>query len=354
MEITIGKKQISRRHPTYFVADIAANHDGQLERAVELIRKASVAGADAAKFQHFRAESIVSREGFASMDVKLSHQAEWKKSVFEVYREASIPWEWTTVLKKTCEDVGIEFMSAPYDLQAIDMLDPFLNAYKVGSGDITWIEELEYMARKGKPILLATGASDLGDVQRAVQAVRKWNQKLVLMQCNTNYTGSVDNFRYVQLGVLQTYAAMYPDFVLGLSDHTPGYAVVLGAVALGARVIEKHFTDDCTREGPDHAFSLDPANWREMVERTRELEAALGDGDKHVQANEQQTVIVQRRCLRAARALPKGVVLARCDVEILRPAPIDSIFPYDLDRVVGARTRRTCLKGDYFKWSDLC
>ena len=128
------------------------------------------------------------------------------------------------------------------------------------------------------------------------------------MQCNTNYTGSIENFRHIHLNVLRTYRALFPDAVLGLSCHTPGHATVLGAVALGARVVEKHFTDDTRRDGPDHAFSMTPATWREMVDRTRELEYALGSAEKNVCGNEQETVVVQRRCLRAARDLAAGTV----------------------------------------------
>jgi N-acetylneuraminate synthase len=149
-------------------------------------------------------------------------------------------------------------------------------------------------------VLLATGAASIGDVQKAVHTVLAKNPHLVLMQCNTNYTGSKENFKYVNLNVLKTYAAMYPDLILGLSDHTPGHAAVLGAVALGARVVEKHFTDDNLREGPDHAFALDPIAWADMVENTRQLEMALGSADKSVAENEQETVVLQRRCLRAA------------------------------------------------------
>ena len=135
------------------------------------------------------------------------------------------------------------------------------------------------------------------------------------MQCNTNYTGSLENFKYIQLNVLKTYRAMYPDMVLGLSDHTPGHATVLGAVALGARMIEKHFTDDINREGPDHAFSMDPHTWREMVNRTRELENALGNGVKKVEENESQTVILQRRSIRLVRDLKEGSLLNANDLE---------------------------------------
>ena len=147
-------------------------------------------------------------------------------------------------MKRQCEACGIEYFSAPYDVEAVDMLDPYVNLFKIGSGDITWPEMLRKVASKQKPVLLATGASDIGEVQRAVSEVVKVNSQLVLMQCNTNYTASLENFRHTHLRVLETYRTKFPSAVFGLSDHTPGHATVLGAVALGARVIEKHFTDE--------------------------------------------------------------------------------------------------------------
>lgn len=350
--IQIGGRTIGDNQPTYFIADIAANHDGSLDRAVELIHLAAESGADAAKFQHFRAAKIVSKYGFDT-GPQLSHQSKWKRSVFEVYQSASVPWEWTERLKQACDEAKIHFFSSPYDMEAVDMLDAYVPAFKIGSGDITWIEALEHMAKKGKPLLLATGASDLGDVQRAVDAILPINDQLLLMQCNTNYTGSIENFRFVRLNVLQTFASMYPQLVLGLSDHTPGHAAVLGAVTLGARAIEKHFTDDRAREGPDHPFSLDPTTWREMVDRTRELEYALGDGNKIVEPNEKETVVIQRRCMRATRDLSAGTVLERGDLEALRPAPVDGIFPYQAERAYGRKLLRDLKSGDYPKWTDL-
>lgn len=349
----IGDRRIGDGEPTYFVADIAANHDGSLERAKELIRLAAEAGADAAKFQNFQAKQIVSDYGFRSLGGQLSHQSKWKKSVFQVYQEASIPWDWTPALKAECAKAKIEYFSAPYDLGAVDMLDRHMRLYKIGSGDITWTETLLRIARKNKPVLLATGASSIGDVQRAVRAILAVNPRLVLMQCNTNYTGSLENFGHIHLNVLKTYRTMFPEVVLGLSDHTPGHSTVLGAVALGARVIEKHFTSDVKREGPDHGFSMDPKSWREMVERTRELELALGDADKRVADNEGATVVIQRRCLRAAKALKAGTVLTRAMIDVLRPAPEDGIFPYDLDRVIGTRTRCALEAGEHLRWTQL-
>jgi N-acetylneuraminate synthase len=349
----LGKRGIGDREPTYFIADISANHDGQLQRAKDLIHLAKRAGADAAKFQNFRASQIVSDRGFQQLGSQLSHQAKWRKSVFQVYQDASLPWEWTSELKRTCDEAGIDFFSTPYDFEAVDMLDPFVEFFKIGSGDLTWPEMLEKVAAKGKPVMVATGASTIGEVQRALDAIRPINRDIVLMQCNTNYTGSLDNFRHIQLNVLRAFQAIYPDVVLGLSDHTPGHATVLGAVALGARVVEKHFTDDTRREGPDHPFSMDPQTWRDMVDRTRELELALGNADKRVEGNEQDTVVVQRRCLRAARDLAAGTVVTRADLDVLRPAPAGSIAPYELPSVISRRIRQPLDQGEHLIWAHL-
>ena len=167
--LKLGNKSVGLEHPTYFVADISANHDGELERAKLLIRLCAEAGANAAKFQNFRAPKIVSEVGFQRLGGQLSHQSKWKKSVFQVYQEATLPWEWTPVLKQECDAYGIDYFSAPYDLDAVDMLDPFVDMFKIGSGDITWPEMLRKIAGKNKPVLLATGASDIAEVQRAVR-----------------------------------------------------------------------------------------------------------------------------------------------------------------------------------------
>jgi sialic acid synthase SpsE len=349
----LGKKKVGLEHPTYFVADISANHDGDLDRAKLLIRLCAAAGADAAKFQNFRAAKIVSDRGFKSLGGQLSHQSGWRKSVFEVYQEASLPWEWTPALRQECMDCGIQYFSAPYDLEAVDMLDPFVDLFKIGSGDITWPEMLRKVASKGKPVLLATGASEIGEVERALGEVLKLNQNVVLMQCNTNYTASIENFRHIHLRVLESYRAKFPSLVLGLSDHTSGHATVLGAVALGARVIEKHFTDNNGREGPDHPFSMTPASWREMVDRTRELESALGSPRKFVSENEKQTVIVQRRCLRATANLTAGTILEDSMLEALRPAPADAVMPFDLPHVIGKKLIRDLPHGEYLRASWL-
>ncbi|HSR21185.1 MAG TPA: N-acetylneuraminate synthase family protein [Anaerolineales bacterium] len=353
MEFRIGKRPVGFQHPTYFIADIAANHDGDLERAKQLIKLAQQAGADAAKFQNFRAPKIVSEYGFGHMDSQVSHQASWKRSVFEVYQGASLPFEWTPILKAECDAVGIEYFTSPYDYEAIEHVAPFVPAFKIGSGEIDWLEALEHMASKGKPILLATGASDIADVQRAVHAILRVNSDLVLMQCNTNYTASAENFDHIHLNVLKTYAVMFPNVVLGLSDHTHGNATVLGAVAMGARVVERHFTDDNGREGPDHKFALNPVDWAHMVEETRQLERALGSSDKFIAGNEQETKTVQRRCLRAARNIRADEVLDRGMIDVLRPATPGAIRPDELQAAIGCRVLRQIRMGQELRWTDL-
>ncbi len=347
--LKINGKKIGEEFPTYFIADIAANHDGDLNRAKELIYLCAEAGADAAKFQHFQANTIVSDKGFKNLKKQLSHQSKWKKSVFEVYQDASLNLEWTVELKKTAEKAKIAFFSTPYSLEAVDYLDKFVPAYKIGSGDITWHEMLIKVSEKKKPFFLATGASNQVEIDYAVSICKKINPNFCIMQCNTNYTGSLENFNFIQLNVLKKYKELYPDLILGLSDHTPGHSTCLGAVTLGARAIEKHFTDDTSREGPDHQFSMDYKGWKEMVDRTRELEIALGGSIKKIEKNEEDTVVLQRRSMRSRKLLKKGTIIKFKDFIALRPCPRDAIKPCDFDKFVGKKLNIDIEEGDYLK-----
>ncbi len=351
--IYINGCEISINAPTYFIADIAANHDGDLGRAKQLIWMAKKAGANAVKFQHFKADKIVSDYGFRKLGGQIGHQSTWKKSVYEIYEQYECNRDWNEELLQTAREADIDFLTTPYDYEAVSMLDNCLPAYKIGSGDITWIDFIKNIACKGKPVMLATGASDIVDVERAVEAVLNVNRKLILMQCNTNYTGQLENFRYINLKVLQTYALHYPNLVLGLSDHTPGHATVLGAIALGARVIEKHFTDDNDRIGPDHPFSMNPFSWQEMIKYARELEISLGTGVKRVEDNELDTVVVQRRSLCFTRDMRSGEKIGENDLQSLRPCPPGALEPYRLKDVIGKRLAVDKATGDALLRCDL-
>ncbi|PHS23194.1 MAG: N-acetylneuraminate synthase [Robiginitomaculum sp.] len=345
-QIRIGDRVIAPDQPTYFIADIASSHDGELDRAVALIHLAAKAGADCAKFQHFLAKDIVSDEGFKTLGGQSTHQADWKQSVFEVFEKYQTPRDWTDTLVAACAEAGIDYMTTPYDVAALDLMDPVVQAYKIGSGDMGWPQFIGKVAARKKPVFLATGACNQADVDRAVVTVLAYTPQICLMQCNTNYTGALENFKYINLNVLRSYATRWPDMVLGLSDHTPGHATVLGAIALGARAVEKHFTDDNTRDGPDHGFSMNPQSWREMVERSRELELALGDGIKRVEDNECEARIVQRRSLRAVRNLPKGHVLCEADLVSLRPNPEGAMEPAELELAIGRALRQPLRQGE--------
>jgi len=348
----IEGKMIGLSHPVYFIADIAANHDGSLDRAKYLIELAKNSGADAAKFQHFQAEKIVSDFGFRNLKDPNSHQAKWKKSVYEIYKDFSVPRDWTPILKRVCDDVGIAFLSTPYDFESADLLDPYVPAYKIGSGDIDWSEFLIHICKKNKPIILATGASSLQEVEAAVSTFILFHSNFALLQCNTNYTAEEENFRHLNLRVINDFKRLWPGRVVGLSDHTRGLAAVLGAVSLGARIIERHFTDDSNREGPDHRFATDPAEWKLMVKETRRLELSLGTEEKRICENEVHSVVVQRRCVRAATDLTKGASLLRSDLVVLRPATVGSIKPDEIEKIIGRTLRVDKKLGQELRWSD--
>jgi N-acetylneuraminate synthase len=340
MKIVTKNFTISESSPTYFIADIAANHDGDLDRAIELIHLAAESGANAAKFQNFRAETIVSDKGFKDLGEKMTHQVTWKDSVFDTYKNAELPVAWTAQLIKACDDAKIDYFTAPYDLEFIEFFSDKMELYKVGSGDITWRKSLVEIGKKQKPVLLATGASEFSEVERAVKLLETFHIPIVLMQCNTNYTGDPENINHLNLRVLKQYSARFPNCILGLSDHSPGHLSVIGAVALGAKVIEKHFTDDTKREGPDHGFSLDPKTWSTMVSSTRLIEGALGSGLKVTEINEEQARIVQRRSLRYRKDLKSGHQITELDLIALRPAPIGSLDPFEDENFIGRTLTR--------------
>ena len=351
--IQIRNHTIGFDQPLYFVADIAANHDGDLSRAYKLIELAKESGAHAAKFQNFVAGKIVSRSGFNNLGDQLSHQAKWEKSVFKTYEDASLSWDWTAQLKEKCEEMDLTYFTSPYDFESVDHVDSYVPAYKFGSGDVSWHEIIEHIAKKGKPVLIATGASTMEEVQMAIDILQKNIRDIVLMQCNTNYTASIENFKFINLNVLKIYAQLFPNIVLGLSDHTNGHATVVGAVALGARVFEKHFTDDNSREGPDHKFAMNPQTWREMIDRANEVYMSLGDGIKIIEENEQETAVVQRRGLRFTKDLKEGHILEKGDLFPLRPKHSDGVLPYEINDLVGKAIKRQVTADDYIRKEDV-
>ena len=331
----IDNVKIGSNTPTFFISVIGSNFDGDIQRAKNLILLSKKVGANAVKFQHYTASSLVSDPGFKSLGESLTHQKDWNESVYDTYKKASLNSSWTEELAKFSKKNDIIFFTSPYSESLVDAVNDHVPAYKIGSGDISNIKLIEKIAKLEKPILLATGASTFFEVKQAVDIIHKYNDKLVLMQCNTNYTSDKSNYKNLNLKVLETYKNIFQGVVLGLSDHTFDEISTLGAIALGAKVIEKHFTDSNDRVGPDHPFSLNPKTWPEMIKKAKILEQSLGNGDKKIEPNEKDAYTVQRRSICASRFIPKGKILQKEDLTFLRPLPSNGFHPYEIDKIVG-------------------
>jgi len=344
--IDIDGKTVGDNQSVYCIAEIGSNFDGDLNRAKSLIDLAIKCGVDAVKFQSFLTDKIISKEGFKNL--KEGFQAKWKKPVYEIYKNAELPRKWHKEIFDYCKKKKITFFSSPYDMEAVDLLDDLgVSAYKIGSGDITWLEMLEYIAEKGKPVILGTGASTIDEIEEAVNIIRATgNNDLVLLQCVTNYPNTFENANIKAMVELKEKF----DCLIGYSDHTPGSIVPLGMTALGGCMIEKHFTDDKTRDGPDHPFAMDANDFETMVKDIRTLEKTLGS-KKVIYNEEKQTRILQRRCLRASRSIKKGTILSREMIDVLRPAPENSIYPKYLEKVIGKKTIKEINNGEHFTWS---
>ena len=347
-EIKIGKRFIGENHPCYIIAEIGANFDCSLEKAKLLVEKAKECGADSVKFQSFISEKIVSKKGFASMILKGVH-ATWDKPIDEVFKEAEFPRDWHYKMKEFCDEIEIDFSTSPYDYEAVDLCEELNLPYiKIGSGEITWLEALDYIARKNKPIFLSTGDATLAEIDEAVRTIEATgNKDLVLLQCITNYPSKVQS---ANINVLKTYRSAF-DILVGYSDHSPGIVVPLGAVALGACVIEKHFTLNKFDKGPDHPHSMEPKEFKDMVKAIRELESAMGSTRKFVVDEEGETVIVQRRSLYARRSIEKDHRLELDDIIELRPQL--GILPKYKRSILGMRVNRRIEEGEPIKWEDL-
>jgi sialic acid synthase SpsE len=343
----IGNREVGQGCPALFIAEIGSNFDRDLERAYRLTDLAVESGADVVKFQTFLAERLVNAKAFRG--IKEGYQAKWDRDVFEVYQDAEFPREWHEKLARYCEKAGTIFMSSAYDFEGVDMtVDLGVPALKIGSGDITWPEMLRHQASKGLPILMAAGAANLAEVAAAVEEVEAAGcQELILLQCVTNYPAGFD---HINLQAMVNMGHMF-GVPYGFSDHTPGSTVPLGTVALGGCVIEKHFTDDKNRKGPDHPFAMDADDFKAMAQAVRDLEKAMGDGVKEVTPEEHETRVVMRRSLFAARDLKAGQQLSREDFLVLRPQ--HGILPDRLPEVLGCTLAKDVKALEPIKWEHL-
>ena len=314
-EVIFGDRKIGNAHPCFIIAEAGVNHNGDLTMAHRLIDAAVEAGADAVKFQTFTTERVISRDA-----PKANYQVETtgaSESQFDMVKALELPREAFAQLMAHCEERNILFLSTPFDLESVDLLAGIgVEAFKIASGEITNLPLLEHVARNGKPMFVSTGMANIGEVETAVQTiVEAGNRDMVLLHCVSNYPAEPSD---VNLRAMDTMARAF-GVPVGYSDHTLGLEVPLAAVALGACVIEKHFTLDNSLTGPDHRASLEPDELARMVSGIRTVQRSLGHGRKEPAASEANTAAVARKSLVAARALKAGTMLTEDMIDIKRP-----------------------------------
>ena len=336
--ITIGNTRVGDGHPCYIVAEMSANHHQSYERAIEILYAAKESGADAVKVQTYRPDTL-------TLDCDNKHfrieEGPWAgQTLFELYEKAYMPWEWHEGLLKEAESLGMALFSSPFDVTAVDFLEQVgVKAYKVASFELVDTPLVEHLASKGKPVMLSTGMSTLGEIDRAVSAIRKnGNSQIILLKCVSAYPAKPEA---MNLRTIRNMAEVFACPV-GLSDHSLGSEVAVCAVALGACVVEKHFTLSRRETGPDSGFSMEPDEFRNMVDAIRGAEKAMGEVSYQVTPDESKQRIF-RRSLFVVRDVQAGEKVASDNVRSIRPA--SGLPPHYLERILGRPFRRSVSRG---------
>jgi len=329
MSVKIGRRDVGTGNPCYVIAEAGANHDRDLDVARRLIDVAAEAGADAVKFQTYSGRTL-----YSAKTPRFDYLGELgAKPAHELLDDVALPREWQPILAEHCHDAGIEFLSSPFDRQAVDELDALdVAAYKIASFELVDIPLIEYTASKGRPLILSTGMASLGEIEDAIAAARGAGAPdICLLQCASLYPSPA---HIMNLRAIPTMAAAF-DVPVGLSDHTLGIHVATAAIALGAQLLEKHFTLDRNRSGPDHPFAIEPGELEDLVAHVRDVEAALGDGVKRGPSDEERVEMYgkARRSVVAAAAIPAGTRITREMLTIKRPG--HGIAPKLIDALVG-------------------
>ena len=342
--IEIAGRKIGENYPVFIIAEMSANHLQDYDRAVEIIRKAKWAGADAIKLQTYTPDTITidcDNEYF-----QIKQGTIWDgTTLYNLYEKAYTPWEWQPRLKKIAEEEGLICFSSPFDNTAVDFLEEIdVPAYKIASFEITDIPFIEYIASKGKPIIMSTGIATLADIEAAVNACKRMgNDQLALLKCTSAYPSPMED---INLKVIPNMKDTFGTIV-GLSDHTLGHTVALGAVALGAKIVEKHFTLDRKDGGPDAKFSMEPDEFKEMVDRIRDLEKALGQVTYDL-TEKQKNSREHSRSLFVVKDVKKEEVFTEENVRSIRPGfGLETRYIGD---VLGKKARFDVEKGTPVEW----
>lgn len=333
INLNIGGRRVGQEHPCFIIAEAGVNHNGDINMALDLIDVAARSGADAVKFQTFNAERLATREA-----PKARYQLETtdlNESQVEMLRKLELTPMMHQQLLTRCQEHGIIFMSSPFDIESADLLDDLeVPAFKIPSGEITNLPYLSHIAAKGRPMIVSTGMAYLSEVETAVRVIREaGNEKFILLHCVSNYPANAAD---INLRAMATMAQAF-GVPVGYSDHTTGIEISLAAVAIGACVIEKHFTIDRNLPGPDHRASLEPDELITMISGIRNVESALGHGRKEPVSSEANTATMARKSIVASQDLPAGAELTADMIDIKRPG--NGLPPTMLSFALGRRLK---------------
>jgi sialic acid synthase len=346
-ELTIDARRIQEDGDCYVIAEIGHNHQGNVEKAKELFRVAKECGVDAVKLQKRSNRTLYTR---AMYDSPYDNENSFGPT-YGAHREAlEFGWDQYVELRDYAREIGVTFFATAFDFESADFLARLgAPAYKIASGDLNNIPLITHVATIGKPMIVSTGGGSIDDVKRVYDAVRPINPQVCLLQCTASYPAEPEE---MNLRVISTFREAFPEAVVGLSDHQNGIAMADVAYILGARVIEKHFTLNHAWKGTDHAFSLMPEGMRKLVRDLQRVPAALGDGQKEPLPSEEKPLAKMGKKLVAARALPAGHVLGPGDLVAKSPAD-GGLPPYELDRLLGGRLRRSLEPDDEIGADDV-
>ncbi|KKO54972.1 N-acetylneuraminate synthase [Paenibacillus sp. DMB20] len=331
-------------HSAYIIAEIGVNHNGSLQRAKECIDQAAACGADAVKFQTFKSEKLVTKQAR-----KAAYQTEntrSSESQLEMLRQLELSFGDFISLKEYCKEKNIDFLSTPFDEESADFLNRIeVDAFKIGSGDMNNLPFLEKIDRYGRLVILSTGMADLKEVELSLSVFKE--SSVALLHCTSDYPAPLED---VNLLAMRTMAEKFGK-VTGYSDHTDGIEISIAAAALGAKIIEKHFTLDRSLPGPDHRASIEPQDFKRMVQAIRNVESALGDGIKRCMPSEESTKQVARKSIVMSRSKRVGEILQEGDLTIKRPGTgIEPKFYRDL---LGKQLLNDVQEDQLLQWSDL-
>lgn len=329
--ININKTKISNNSPCFIIAEGGVNHNGNKELALELVREAKKVGADCIKFQTFKAESVVTKEApKAKYQLKVTDNQE---SQLDMLKKLELDFDDYKDIIALCQELDIQFLSTPYNEEDADFLNNLgVDAFKIASGQLVEYSFLEYVAKFGKPMIISTGMGNLAEVFEAVKTIEAaGNEDLVVLQCTTNYPSKIEDANINSMKSIGEALGV----LVGYSDHVPNNYACYASIALGATVLEKHFTLDKNMEGPDHSSSLNPSEFEELVKGIRAVEVAMGNAVKQPSAAEIANTEGMRRSIVLKENVTKGTVLTKTHLTFKRPAT--GIEPKRLNEVIGRK-----------------